>query len=227
MDRRLRETHGVSLREYEVLLALHDAPRRRLRRVDLAARILLTQSGVTRMLEKLEQDGLVAKAAGEEDRRVSYAVLTERGRRRFAAAARTHRSDIDALFTAHLTREDLGVLDRVLAKLPGGEGEGAWRERRTTPVSRRAVPFAHDALGHAPERDQRLDRAALGPRRAGQGGRQVGPQRHSGRAGEGPDQRHAARPRGAPVSHRRRHRHLDERALARRHRAATAMRRAG
>ncbi len=128
MDRRLREAHGVSLREYEVLLALHDAPRRRLRRVDLAARILLTQSGVTRMLEKLERDGLVAKAAGEEDRRVSYAVLTERGRRRFAAAARTHRADIHALFTAQLTREDLGALDRVLAKLPGGAGDGAWRD---------------------------------------------------------------------------------------------------
>lgn len=128
MDRGLREAHGISLREYEVLLALHEAPRRRLRRVDLAARILLTQSGVTRMLEKLERDGLVAKSAGQEDRRVSYAVLTERGRRRFAAAARTHRADIDALFTARLTREDLGALDRVLAKLPGGKGEGAWRE---------------------------------------------------------------------------------------------------
>ncbi len=128
MDRRLREAHGVSLREYEVLLALHEAPGRRLRRVDLAARILLTQSGVTRMLEKLERDGLVAKAAGAEDRRVSYAVLTERGRRRFAVAAQTHRADIDALFTARLTREDLRALDRALAKLPGGEGESAWRE---------------------------------------------------------------------------------------------------
>ncbi len=128
MDRRLREAHGLSLREYEVLLALDEAPGRRLRRVDLAARILLTQSGVTRMLEKLERDGLVAKAAGEVDRRVSYAQLTAKGRRRFAAAAETHRADIEALFTGRLTRDDLSALDRVLGKLPGGAGDGAWRQ---------------------------------------------------------------------------------------------------
>jgi DNA-binding MarR family transcriptional regulator len=129
MDRRLHAEHGLSLREYELLLALEEAPDQRLRRVDLAAKILLTQGGVTRMLDKLERDGLVAKEASAEDRRVSYAALTADGRKRFAAAARTHRGDIDHQFTSRLTARDLAALDRALAKLPGGAGDSAWRER--------------------------------------------------------------------------------------------------
>lgn len=127
MDRRLSAEHGLSLREYEVLLALDGAPGRRMRRVDLAAKVLLTQSGVTRLLVKLEHDGLVEKVPGEEDRRVAYAQLTEAGRRRFAEARRTHHADIAEQFTARLGARDLAALDRALSKLPGG-GEGWWRD---------------------------------------------------------------------------------------------------
>lgn len=130
MDRRLAEEHGLSLREYEVLLALRDAPERQLRRVDLAATIFLTQSGVTRLLEKLERDGLVAKVAGEADRRVAYARLTEEGRRRFVSAALTHRTDIAEHFAERLTARELATLDRTLAKLPGGESDAPWRDPR-------------------------------------------------------------------------------------------------
>ena len=133
MDRHLTEEHGLSLREYEVLLALHEAPEHRLRRVDLAQLILLTQSGVTRLLEKLERDGLVAKVPGSDDRRVAYAELTEEGRRRFVAAALTHREDIARDFTARLSSRDLAALDRALAKLPGGGGEGQWRAPTAPP----------------------------------------------------------------------------------------------
>ena len=130
MDSRLADEHGLSLREYEVLLALYDAPDRRLRRVDLAATIFLTQSGVTRLLEKLERDGLVAKVAGEVDRRVAYAQLTEEGRRRFVAAALTHRADIAEHFTSRLTARELAALDRTLAKLPGGASAAPWKDPR-------------------------------------------------------------------------------------------------
>ena len=127
MDRRLATEHDLSLRGYEVLLALHGAPGRRMRRVDLAGKIFLTQSGVTRLLAGLERDGLVEKVPGEEDRRVTYAQLTEAGRRRFTAAARTHRADIAEQFTARLSARDLAALDRALSKLPGGGG-GSWRD---------------------------------------------------------------------------------------------------
>ena len=130
MDQHLRAAEALSLREYEVLLAIDDSPGHRLRRVDLAAKVLLTQSGVTRLLDKLERDDLVEKVADERDRRVAYAALTEEGRRRVGAAARTHHADIAALFTARLTPRDLAALDRVLAKLPGGSDNAAWRTSR-------------------------------------------------------------------------------------------------
>jgi DNA-binding MarR family transcriptional regulator len=139
MDRRLADEHGLSLREYEVLLALHDAPDRRLRRVDLAAMIFLTQSGVTRLLDKLERDGLVAKVAGESDRRVAYAQLTEDGRRRFVAAALTHRADIAEQFTDRLSARELAALDRALAKLPGGDSAAPWKDPRRR-ADRKATP---------------------------------------------------------------------------------------
>jgi DNA-binding MarR family transcriptional regulator len=128
MDASLRDAHGLSLREYEVLLTLSDAPEGRLRRVDLAARVLLTQGGVTRLLAPLERAGLVARTASETDRRVAYAELTPAGRERLAAAWRTHRRDIDALFTSRFEADDLDALDRLLARLPGAAGESEWAE---------------------------------------------------------------------------------------------------
>ena len=128
MDASLRERHDLSLREYEVLLAIADAPDGRVRRVDLAAKVLLTQSGVTRILAPLEKRRLVEKVPSPEDRRVTFAALTAAGRRLLTAAARTHGKDIDALFTAHYTRRDLAQLDALLERLPGAGGESAWGE---------------------------------------------------------------------------------------------------
>ena len=126
MDASLREANGLSVREYEVLLALSDAPERRLRRVDLAAKVLLTQGGVTRLLEPLERQGLVTRAASPDDRRVTYAELTDAGRRRLSAARRTHHRDIQALFAQHFDAGELDELDSLLARLPGAAGEGDW-----------------------------------------------------------------------------------------------------
>jgi DNA-binding MarR family transcriptional regulator len=128
MDATLRERHDLSLREYEVLLALDEAPGRRLRRVDLAATVLLTQSGVTRLLAPLEKRGHVASVRSSEDRRVTYAQLTAGGRRLFRQAARTHRGDIQALFAGQYTQKELAHLDTLLERLPGAAGGSAWRE---------------------------------------------------------------------------------------------------
>jgi DNA-binding MarR family transcriptional regulator len=129
MDASLRAAHELSLREYEVLLALADAPDDRLRRVDLAAKVLLTQSGVTRLLDPLEKRGLVESIRSTEDRRVTYAALTTKGARTFAAAARTHGNDIATLFTTHFTATDLKTLDRLLERLPGAGGDSPWADR--------------------------------------------------------------------------------------------------
>jgi DNA-binding MarR family transcriptional regulator len=127
MDANLRAAHDISLREYEVLLALADAPGHRLRRVDLAAKVLLTQGGVTRLLDPLEREGLVARETSDADRRVAFARLTEPGLRRFRAAARGHRRDIQALFADRFDAGELEALDALLARLPGAEDDSDWR----------------------------------------------------------------------------------------------------
>jgi len=73
----LQATHGLTLNAYEVLLHLAHAPERRMRRVDLAGSVVLTASGITRLLDGLERAGYVARAAKEYDASVTYAVLTD------------------------------------------------------------------------------------------------------------------------------------------------------
>src|SRR5947209_19246252 len=93
----LRE-HGLTLNDYEVLLHLSHAEGGMLRRVDLAERVLLTASGITRLLDGLERSGYVSKATCSSDARVSYAKLTEAGAAKLKQAAVTHLRGIDELF---------------------------------------------------------------------------------------------------------------------------------
>src|SRR5919204_5049650 len=79
LNAQLVAEHGLTINDYEVLLRLARAPERRMRRVDLAESVLLTASGITRLLDGLERDGLVERAQCASDRRVTYAVLTEAG----------------------------------------------------------------------------------------------------------------------------------------------------
>src|SRR5919202_6902466 len=95
----LLEAHGLTLNDYEVLLHLAHAPERRLRRVDLAEQVLLTPSGVTRLLSGLERAGYVDRAACDTDARVTYAVLTKDGHEKLREAAPTHLGGIRELFS--------------------------------------------------------------------------------------------------------------------------------
>jgi DNA-binding MarR family transcriptional regulator len=114
--------HGLTINDYEVLLYLARSPERMLRRVDLAERVLLTASGITRLLEGLERAGLVERADSQSDRRVVYAKLTPAGARKLREASLTHLSGIDQLFTGHFSEEELATLSSLLARLPGGAG---------------------------------------------------------------------------------------------------------
>ena len=86
LDAELRAAHGLSLHEYEVLLVLSDSPGGRLRMSDLAGAVLLSQSGLTRLVDRLVRAGSVERTRCEEDRRGHYAELTSAGRARFEAA---------------------------------------------------------------------------------------------------------------------------------------------
>jgi DNA-binding MarR family transcriptional regulator len=104
------------------LLAEHglaQTPGRRLRRVDLARELLLTPSGVTRLLEGLEEAGLVERAPSAADLRITYAVLTDTGAATLRRASCGHVGSIRALLEDHLSPEEIEELAALLGRLPG------------------------------------------------------------------------------------------------------------
>jgi DNA-binding MarR family transcriptional regulator len=117
LSAQLSADHGLTLSDYEVLLRLARAPERRMRRVDLAEQVLLTASGITRLLDGLEQSGFVERAACSADRRVVYAVLTEDGLEKLRAASRTHLAQIETHFRARLDEGELEELTALLGRL--------------------------------------------------------------------------------------------------------------
>ncbi len=119
LSAQLESEHGLTISDYEVLLRLAVAPDKQLKRVELAASVVLTPSGITRLLDGLEAIGLVARGACPSDRRVTYAVLTEEGERRLRAAARDHFAAVDAIFAASLDEQEAGQLALLLGRLPG------------------------------------------------------------------------------------------------------------
>ena len=120
----LVHAHGLTLNDYEVLLHLSRAPEGRLRRVDLAERILLTASGITRLLDGLERLGYVERGQCPGDGRVTYAVLTEAGYEKLCEASPTHLESIRGLFGDRFADDELETLARLLERLPEA-GEAA------------------------------------------------------------------------------------------------------
>jgi len=110
--------HGLTLSAYEVLLRLAHAPERRMRRVDLSEEVLLTPSGITRLLAGLEESGFVERAFCESDARVTYAQLTDSGLAKLREAADTHVAGIRGVFSARFTVEEMETLRDLLQRLP-------------------------------------------------------------------------------------------------------------
>lgn len=121
LNTQLIADHGLTMADYDVLLHLAWAPDRRLRRVDLADRVLLTASGVTRLLDGLERSGLVDRGSCESDRRVVYAVLTDSGLAKLREAAATHVPQVEAFLAARFDAEELAELRAYLGRLVEGD----------------------------------------------------------------------------------------------------------
>jgi DNA-binding MarR family transcriptional regulator len=111
--------HGLTINDYEALLRLARAEDKRMRRVDLAGALLLTASGVTRLLDGLERAGFVERATCASDRRVVYAVLTTAGRAKLREASGSHLAAVQALFEERFDEEELSKLAELLGRLPG------------------------------------------------------------------------------------------------------------
>jgi len=115
--------HGLTINDFECLLLLARAEERRMRRVDLAETLILTASGVTRLLDGLEKEGWVDRAACASDRRVTYAVLTDEGYRKLQEASKSHVADIRSFFEARYSNEELDQLASLLGRLPADAPE--------------------------------------------------------------------------------------------------------
>jgi DNA-binding MarR family transcriptional regulator len=118
LSAQLQREHGLTLNDYEVLLHLSHAEGARLRRVDLAESVVLTASGITRLLEGLEQAGFVCKEHCASDARVTYAKLTDTGSEKLRVAAETHLRGIDELFLSRYSGSELTALAELLGRLP-------------------------------------------------------------------------------------------------------------
>lgn len=117
LNEELEQEMGLPLPWYEVLLHLNEAQQGSLRMGDLARRALLTPSGLTRLVDRMESAGLVERKACGSDRRGSWCALTPAGRKKLKEAAPVHVRGVDQYFARHLTKDEARALSKQLAKM--------------------------------------------------------------------------------------------------------------
>lgn len=117
LDEELRSEQSMSLAEYDALVQLALAPHRRLRMSQLADRVVLSRSGVTRLVDRLEAGGLVERSQCTTDARGAEAVISEEGLARLRRASRTHLRGIDRYFLGPLSADELGAIGRSLGTI--------------------------------------------------------------------------------------------------------------
>jgi DNA-binding MarR family transcriptional regulator len=125
LDAELDAEHGIPITSYEVLIHLADAPEGKMRMRDLADAALLSRSGLTRLVDRLERDELIERASCPSDARGAYAVITDAGRELLARARPAHRAGVRRRFLDHFDEHELVQLasywERVLPGSATGE----------------------------------------------------------------------------------------------------------
>lgn len=125
LDAELVADQGITTRDYEALLYLHQDPDRRLPMSALASRTMLTRSGITRLIDGLVAGGFVERIACPDDARISYAQLTDQGEQKLREAGCTHVASIRRLFLEHFSPQETTQLARLLGRLPGAQEGGS------------------------------------------------------------------------------------------------------
>ena len=119
LERELQAEQGMALTDYDVLVQLASAPERRLRMSELADGLVLSRSGATRLVDRLEAAGLVERVSCDTDRRGQWAALTDAGSSRLRTASPTHLRGVASHFLDRLSAPELAALERTLARLAG------------------------------------------------------------------------------------------------------------
>jgi DNA-binding MarR family transcriptional regulator len=128
LDAELAAAHDLPLSSYEVLITLQAAPGRRCRMAELADHVLLSRSGTTRLVDRLEREGLLERDTCSSDGRGTFAVLTDAGEALLARARPTHLDDVRERFLKHFSPAELSTLaswwERVLPGAAAGQDPG-------------------------------------------------------------------------------------------------------
>lgn len=117
LNKSLTDERGISLAWYEVLLELSYMPDGRLRLQDLAERVLYSRSGLTRLIDRMEKAELVKREPCDDDKRGTWAVLTNKGLREFRRAAPTHLRGIETEFFSRLTDDEVEAVGKAMSRI--------------------------------------------------------------------------------------------------------------
>jgi DNA-binding MarR family transcriptional regulator len=124
LDFELVNEHGLTTRDYEVLLYLAQAPDRQLPMSALAEATMLTRSGITRLIDGLVASGWIERVSCSKDARISYAHLTDEGYEKLRQAGRSHIASVRRQFHEHFSPEEMEQLASLLSRLPGSPSGG-------------------------------------------------------------------------------------------------------
>jgi DNA-binding MarR family transcriptional regulator len=123
LDAELLAEHDLPLTSYEVLINLQAAPGRRRRMAELADSVLISRSGMTRLVDRLEREGLLVRDACESDGRGLFAVLTDKGEDLLTKARPTHLAGVRERFLRHFSEEELRTLARFWERVHPGAAD--------------------------------------------------------------------------------------------------------
>lgn len=134
IEREMEAAAGLPLSSYDVLVALSDMPGRRLRMHELARAVILSRSGLSRLVDRLERQGLLARERCGADRRGAYAVLTEEGQEALNRAWLVYGRSIQTHFARHLTDAEVRALIEALGRVAAAEGNPSYATSHTPSV---------------------------------------------------------------------------------------------
>ncbi len=117
LERELHDEQRMALADYDVLVQLAAATPHQLRMGELADRLLLSRSGITRLIDRLERAGYVTRATCDTDRRGSWAVLTDAGYARLREATPSHLRGVAEHFIDRIPSDELAALEETLARV--------------------------------------------------------------------------------------------------------------
>lgn len=122
LEAELVASEGMTLAEFDVLAQLRIAPEQRLRMNDLSEHVRLSPSGITRLVDRMVEAGLIERGPCETDRRVTWAILTPPGRARLRRASPLHLRSVQEHFVRRLTPAQLEILAEALESVAAGGG---------------------------------------------------------------------------------------------------------